>query len=124
MTRWVFKAKLGDLRYSESRTGIFGNLKRFLEAIDVAINDSNSYQQRKESINRAYKNLKKVEEVTTNQADRKLLCKYTHREVEKLQAIRFPDNSSRKDQEYIGDFNHLVELTKAICDKICGNIVH
>ena len=121
MTRWIFKLKMSDFQRSEARTGIFGNLSRFLDAIDSAKSMTVSSKIRKESIGRAYKCIKKMEQVSTNIGDRKILCFYIGRDMQGIQEISILKSMSKKEIEYASEFNSYLKSINELCDKFCNS---
>ncbi len=121
MTRWVFNLKIGDFKYSESRTGVFGELSRFLNSIDSAISKTVLIKKRKEFIGRAYKTMKKIEQISTNVGDRKMLCFYIGREIKDMQEIPILKSMDDKEIGYANEFNFDLKSIRGLCEILCNS---
>ena len=114
--RYIFQAKRGDVTRTESRTGVVGCLKRFMEACDVARNELLSAQKRKNAMVRASNQLKTILDLSENADDLELVIKYTDRELKRIS--RIPITSQKdKELEYAQDFNECLSA----CRKMIKN---
>lgn len=119
-TRWVFEAKLGDIQRSESRTGVAGNLLRMLEAFDVARAERIPAQKRNNALGRALFQLEKIEEVTLNIEDRKILSRYVKRELKRIKKISVTATAAMKktEKENAKEYNERLEQIIALAEKL------
>ena len=117
--RSVFNARLGAIEQFEARTGILGNFQRFLDACDVARAISNSPKIRKESMQRVYFNLNKINDSVSNDNDIKLLSIYIYREIVRIKKIKPKDTLKAKEEKDVLEFNDTLKK----CTDITNDLI-
>ena len=114
--RHVFQARPRDVMRTEARTGVVGNLKRFMDACDVARNEELLALKRKNAMERAFNQLETILDLSKNKDDQELMIKYTKRELEIISRIQIT-NQKNKELEYVKDFNKCLSACRKMIKK-------
>ena len=112
--KYAFQVTRNILMIPKAEPGVVGNLKKFLEACDVARNEKLSAQKRKNAMEKAYNQLETILDLCKNKDDQELMIKYTDQELRRISHIR-TTNQKNKESKYAQDFNeHLSACRKMI----------